>query len=212
MLPLPSLSAGWCWLIKVGTIWEGTTNVLSLDLLRVLQKIGQEVRPSLPPSALTLLSLFDLPRSPLSPSLPPSLPPSLSLLPPLPSLPPLLLLVHPSLSPLPLSSPPPSSEKIFGVVTDAVKSRLSILPLARCQLETEADLIHERMQDIVTFVLRAVGEEPECLEVAARDLALSLAHVYISKTASYIGNHQQVYEGENLFSGKLSFTIPNFSL
>ena len=28
---------------KVGTIWEGTTNVLSLDLLRVLQKVGQEV-------------------------------------------------------------------------------------------------------------------------------------------------------------------------
>nr|CAA76079.1 SOS response Ada system protein [Geodia cydonium] len=96
---------------QVGTIWEGTTNVLSLDLLRVLQKVGQE---------------------------------------------------------------------IFEVVTDAVKSRLSILPLAHCQLETEANLIHERMQDIVTFVLRAVGEEPECLEVAARDLALSLAHVYIS--------------------------------
>jgi hypothetical protein len=96
---------------QVGTIWEGTTNVLSLDLLRVLQKVGPE---------------------------------------------------------------------ILEVVTDTVKSRLSRLPLARCQLESEADMIRERMQDVVTFVLRAVGEEPQCLEVAARDLALSLAHVYIS--------------------------------
>ncbi|CAI8043232.1 Acyl-CoA dehydrogenase family member 11 [Geodia barretti] len=96
---------------QVGTIWEGTTNVLSLDLLRVLQKVGPE---------------------------------------------------------------------ILEVVTDTVKSRLSRLPLARCQLESEADLIRDRMQDVVTFVLRAMGEEPQCLEVAARDLALSLAHVYIS--------------------------------
>jgi alkylation response protein AidB-like acyl-CoA dehydrogenase len=96
---------------QAGTIWEGTTNVLSLDLLRVLQKVGPE---------------------------------------------------------------------ILEVVTDTVKSRLSRLPLARCQLESEADLIRERMQGVVTFVLRAMGEEPQCLEVAARDLALSLAHVYIS--------------------------------
>ena len=70
------------------------------------------------------------------------------------------------------------------MVTDTVKSRLSRLPLARCQLESEADLIRERMQDVVTFVLRAMGEEPQCLEVAARDLALSLAHVYISETTT----------------------------
>ena len=62
-----------------------------------------------------------------------------------------------------------------------MKSRLSCLPLTRCDLETEADLIRERMQEVVTFVLRAMGEEPQCLEVAARDLALSLAHVYISE-------------------------------
>ena len=140
----------WCW-TKVGTIWEGTTNVLSLDLLRVLQKVGPEVRwflfllPSLTPSFAPLYSLRPL-------SLPP-LPSSFSL-------------------------------KILEVVTDTVKSRLSRLPLARCQLESEADLIRDRMQDVVTFVLRAMGEEPQCLEVAARDLALSLAHVYISETTT----------------------------
>ena len=109
-------------------------------------------------------------------------------------LPPLSFLL-PSLTPsfTPLYFPPssfsplldiPFSLKILEVVTDTVKSRLSRLPLARCQLESEAEMIRERMQDVVTFVLRAVGEEPQCLEVAARDLALSLAHVYISKTTT----------------------------
>jgi hypothetical protein len=96
---------------QVLTIWEGTTNVLSLDLLRVLQKVGVQ--------------------------------------------------------------------EMIEVLVGTLKSRLSPLPLAQCELTTEAERLQQQLEAVVTFVLQAVKEDLRSLEVAARDLALSLAHVYI---------------------------------
>lgn len=97
---------------QVLTIWEGTTNVLSLDFLRVLQKFG--------------------------------------------------------------------AHEIFEVVMDTIRSRLSVLSLDRFEMTPEVVRLQQQMQNVMTFALNAAAEEPQCLEVAARDLALSLAHVYIS--------------------------------
>ena len=68
---------------------------------------------------------------------------------------------------------------------DTIRSRLSVLSLDRFEMTPEVVRLQQQMQNVMTFALNAAAEEPQCLEVAARDLALSLAHVYISKKCIY---------------------------
>ena len=68
---------------------------------------------------------------------------------------------------------------MLEVLVDTLKARLSPLPLAQCELTTEAEHLQRQLQSVATFVLQAVKEDLRCLEVASRDLALSLAHIYI---------------------------------
>lgn len=132
--------------MQVLPIWEGTTNILSLDFLRVLQKVGvHEVR-----WRHSFVSLFAivLPYTP-SPSLPPS----------------------------------PCCQ-VFEILVHTIKFRLSLLPLTKCELTTEAELLQQQLQSVMTFVLQAATEDLKSLEVAARDIALSLAHIYIGNIIS----------------------------
>lgn len=70
-------------------------------------------------------------------------------------------------------------QALSGLV-DAVKSKLSAsLDLQRLGLESEAETLRKQLDSVVSFGLRVAQEDPAMLEVAARDFAFSLAHIYI---------------------------------
>ena len=69
---------------------------------------------------------------------------------------------------------------------DTVKSRLSGHSMARLGLNSEVEHLQQKMQSVVTFALQAVQEDPQCLESAARDFALSLANIYVGKLSVFL--------------------------
>lgn len=49
-------------------------------------------------------------------------------------------------------------------------------------LTAQAEQVKVHLDSVVSFCMKAVGEDPSILEHAARDLALSMAQVYIGKS------------------------------
>lgn len=66
---------------------------------------------------------------------------------------------------------------------DAVRSKLTdVRGLETAGLTSQAEKVKSQLDSVTSFAMMAVQEDPSMLEYAARDLAFSLAHVYISES------------------------------
>ena len=75
------------------------------------------------------------------------------------------------------------STQALTCYADAVRTHLNdVRGIEATGLTSRAEQVKVHLNTVVSFCKKSVGEDPSVLEYAARDLALSMAHVYIGKS------------------------------
>ena len=83
-----------------------------------------------------------------------------------------------------LSYMPSLSLQALTCFADAVRTHLNdVRGIEATGLTSQVEQVKVHLNTVVSFCKKSVGEDPSMLEYAARDLAFSMAHVYISKSS-----------------------------